>query len=135
MIGAKGANMKKILKECSQGAKTTTASVIKLRLRGKGSGFLEGPRHEECKEPLHLCLSTCFHDKYLLAKKRITELITKIYSDYNRYCVKSGKSIPNLKIKIREDVKIKQIKPIDLFNSQENWDSYQDDNDYTIGGY
>lgn len=28
--------------------------LAKLRLRGRGSGFKEGPRHEESAEPLHL---------------------------------------------------------------------------------
>ena len=41
--------------------------VVKLRLRGKGSGFKEGPKQEESKEPLHLCISSRFYDKYKMA--------------------------------------------------------------------
>jgi hypothetical protein len=47
IIGQKGANMKKIV----------ATSDAKLRLRGKGSGYLEGFYKTESPEPLHLCVS------------------------------------------------------------------------------
>jgi hypothetical protein len=65
LIGAKGCNMKRIIENCSKDM--NSQDVVKLRLRGKGSGFKEGPRQEESKEPLHLCVSSRFYDKYLLA--------------------------------------------------------------------
>lgn len=45
MIGSKGANMKRIIDECSQGfgPDINKYEIVKLRLRGLGSGFLEGP--------------------------------------------------------------------------------------------
>eukprot|EP00826_Nyctotherus_ovalis_P054292 TRINITY_DN7100_c0_g3_i8.p1 TRINITY_DN7100_c0_g3~~TRINITY_DN7100_c0_g3_i8.p1 ORF type:complete len:328 (-),score=55.94 TRINITY_DN7100_c0_g3_i8:132-1115(-) len=134
LIGPKGANMKRILRECSRGSRLPIASIIKLRLRGRGSGFLEGPKHEECKEPLHLCISSCFYEKYLIAKKRVTELLIKLYADYKRYCIKLGKPAPNLKIKAREDVKVRQSK---AGRFSENWNSFQDrtESDHSISTY
>jgi hypothetical protein len=46
LIGAKGSNMKKIIQKCSIGfdSSINPYEIVKLRLRGKGSGFKEGPR-------------------------------------------------------------------------------------------
>lgn len=60
LIGAKGCNMKRIISQCSKNMPQVT-DVVKLRLRGKGSGFKEGPKQEESKEPLHLCISSRFY--------------------------------------------------------------------------
>jgi len=38
--------MKKIIELCSKGSNLPIQDVIKLRLRGKGSGFKEGPEHK-----------------------------------------------------------------------------------------
>jgi len=47
LIGTKGANMKRIIDYCNKMVNDQGNSLIhegvKLRLRGKGSGFLEGP--------------------------------------------------------------------------------------------
>jgi hypothetical protein len=57
--------MKRIIEICSKNAPQGMQNdVVKLRLRGKGSGFREGPRQEESREPLHLCISSRFYDKY-----------------------------------------------------------------------
>jgi len=63
VIGAKGCNMKKIIEEvCMRtGGK---ANDVKLRLRGQGSGFREGPNKEESADPLHLCISSKNIDMY-----------------------------------------------------------------------
>jgi hypothetical protein len=45
IIGSKGAHMKNIIELCSSGMKYGKES-IKLRLRGKGSGFKEGPQKQ-----------------------------------------------------------------------------------------
>ena len=44
VIGSKGANMKRIIEECSEGfdKSVNPYEIVKLRLRGKGSGFKEG---------------------------------------------------------------------------------------------
>jgi len=53
IIGAKGNNMKKVLEACLRTYKVKEPDLLKLRLRGIGSGFKEGPHDEECEEPLH----------------------------------------------------------------------------------
>ncbi len=63
--------------------------VVKLRLRGKGSGFKEGPRQEESKEPLHLCISSKFYDKYKLACDMAQELMLNVYEEYKKYAEKN----------------------------------------------
>ena len=52
--------MKRIIEQCSHGNK----DVVKLRLRGKGSGFKEGPNQVESDEQLHMCVSSGIYEKY-----------------------------------------------------------------------
>ncbi len=40
----KGCNMKRILEMCTKGTNLPVQDVVKLRLRGRGSGFKEGPQ-------------------------------------------------------------------------------------------
>ena len=58
--------MKRIIEECSYGFdhSVNPYEVVKLRLRGKGSGFKEGPKQEESEDPLNLCISSKYKDKY-----------------------------------------------------------------------
>jgi hypothetical protein len=79
--------------------------MVKLRLRGKGSGFKEGPRNEESNEPLHLCVSSKYHDKYLIACNHVQELILNVYEEYKRFCEKNKKEpVYDLQIKRIETV-------------------------------
>jgi hypothetical protein len=64
LIGSKGCNMKKIVEMCTKDMMMQAQDVVKLRLRGKGSGFKEGPSKLESEEPLHLCISSKFQEKY-----------------------------------------------------------------------
>ncbi len=92
LIGAKGCNMKRIIEVCSKNApRGMQNDIVKLRLRGKGSGFKEGPRQEESKEPIHLCISSKFLDKYQLACTMAHDLLTNVYEEYKRYSEKSKK--------------------------------------------
>jgi len=75
IFGQGGENMKHI-------AKMTKA---KLRLRGRGSGFKEGPNNEESKEPLVLCVSAEDVEGYELAKELISELFDEIHDQYRNY--------------------------------------------------
>jgi hypothetical protein len=38
---------------------------VKLRLRGRGSGYKEGPEKRESQEPLHLCVSSKHNHLFL----------------------------------------------------------------------
>ena len=94
IIGSKGNNMKKII-DLVQG--------IKLRLRGKGSGFKEGPKNKESDEPLHLCISSKNIEEMNRACLLINNLLEKIYEDYKIYCYKNG-LIPVPQIAIKQDI-------------------------------
>ena len=91
IIGSKGNNMKNIV-DLVQG--------IKLRLRGKGSGFKEGPKNKESDEPLHLCISSKNIEEMNRACLLINNLLEKIYEDYKIYCYKNGLNpVPQIAIK------------------------------------
>ena len=94
IIGSKGNNMKKIV-DLVQG--------IKLRLRGKGSGFKEGPKNKESDEPLHLCISSKNIEEMNRACLLINNLLEKIYEDYKIYCYKNGLN-PVPQIAIKQDI-------------------------------
>ena len=62
--------MKKIIEVCEKQFKYLNikgGNLVKLRLRGQGSGFKEGPEKRESYEPLHLCVSSKFEEVYNLA--------------------------------------------------------------------
>lgn len=80
LIGPKGAQMKRILMAC-EGPETP-----KLRLRGIGSGFLEGTLKQESPEPLHLCISCKDYANYRRAIDMVTDLLLNIYREYADFC-------------------------------------------------
>lgn len=53
---------------------------MKLRLRGKGSGYKEGPEQQESNESLHLCVSAKDEIVYNSACSRVEKLLTSIYT-------------------------------------------------------
>ena len=67
--------------------------VVKLRLRGKGSGFKEGPKQEESKEPLHLCISSRFFPQYMTACNKIEQLLLNVYEEYKKHCERQRRDI------------------------------------------
>ena len=93
IIGQKGIHMKEIV------ARTDA----KLRLRGRGSGYLEGLNRQESPEPLHLCVSCTTKRGYSEAAKLVSELLERIYAEYREYCLGHGVDIgQDLKVTIRE---------------------------------
>ena len=121
LIGSKGCNMKKILEECKKIQKLSDKSEqnfnntnnnfknnnnfenenVKLRLRGQGSGYKEGPKNEESSEPLHLCISTRTKELMKKACELVNELFNKIYEEYKKHCNKLGiNPISKLAVKI-----------------------------------
>ena len=101
LIGAKGCNMKRIVENCGN----DYMNDVKLRLRGKGSGFKEGPYNKESDDPLHLCISSKHIDKYQLACGLVNDLINTVYEEYKKHCYKLNKT-PMQKIfrKIEEGI-------------------------------
>ena len=95
IIGSKGCNMKSIIDSVPQqypnfNQKRSKQDALKLRLRGKGSGFKEGPDQRESDEPLHLCISAKCESVYLDSCKRVERLLNKIYEDYLTHLEKSA---------------------------------------------
>lgn len=98
--------MKRIIQMCSRSSNgKVIPDAVKLRLRGKGSGFKEGPNNKESDEPLHLCVSSKMKDKYEFACALVQELITNVYEEYQRFCIRNS-IVPttNLSIKKEESV-------------------------------
>jgi hypothetical protein len=117
LIGIKGCNMKRIIEKCNGSPKggkdkySNNQETVKLRLRGRGSGYKEGPNNRESDEPLHLCVSAKFYDKYKKACILVQELIINIYDEYKRFCEKNNRSpVSDLTVKKFEGV----------FNSKDN---------------
>jgi len=92
MIGSGGENMKNI----------NQLSQAKLRLRGRGSKFLEGEYQQESTDDLMLCISTQDKAGYEKAKAMASELIEGIHQSYRAFCHKAGKECPELKLQIHE---------------------------------
>eukprot|EP00930_Biecheleria_cincta_P051244 TRINITY_DN363_c0_g2_i1.p1 TRINITY_DN363_c0_g2~~TRINITY_DN363_c0_g2_i1.p1 ORF type:complete len:483 (-),score=89.23 TRINITY_DN363_c0_g2_i1:135-1583(-) len=93
IIGAKGANMKKIVKHTD----------AKLRLRGVGSGYFEGTGQKESSEPLQLCISCTSEEGYRLAVKNVEELLHRVYDEYRVYCKDAGREAPDVQINFTEN--------------------------------
>ena len=88
LIGSKGYNMKRILNECK--TSNNIKDNVKLRLRGRGSGYKEGPENKESNEPLHLCISAKNKEEMNKACKLVDNLLNKIYEEYKNYCIKNN---------------------------------------------
>ena len=96
IIGQKGCNMKRIVKQAGFDAK--------LRLRGRGSGFLEGSQKQESQEPLHLCVSCKEYEGYRSAIDQVDELLKEIYREFKEYCFMKSQPYPEgLRVVMQEN--------------------------------
>jgi len=93
IIGAKGANMKRIVRQ----------TEAKLRLRGMGSGYFEGAGQKESAEPLQLCVSCTSAEGYKTSVKQVEELLKRVYEDYKQFCRDNGRPVPDLQINLSEN--------------------------------
>jgi len=93
IIGAKGANMKRIVRQ----------TEAKLRLRGMGSGYFEGTGQKESSEPLQLCVSCTSAEGYKTAVRQVEELLKRVYDEYKQYCRDGGRPVPDLQINLSEN--------------------------------
>lgn len=84
-------------------SKIKQEDCVKLRLRGQGSGYKEGPRNEESSEPLHLCVSSKYLETYQKACQLTEKLINDIYDQYYKHCRTKNKSFKHLKINRHEN--------------------------------
>lgn len=72
---------------------TRSGGDAKLRLRGKGSGFVERDTKVESPEPLQLCISCPYHDGYDKALSLAKELLLNVYDEHRQWCSDNGKSV------------------------------------------
>lgn len=91
LFGANGCNMIRIKEMCGgedEHAVKRSGETVKLFLRGKGSGFREGPMQVESQEPLSINVQSRFYDKYRVACDLVQELILNVYEEYKVFCAK-----------------------------------------------
>ena len=82
IIGNSGKLLRDILvKNCINNGDYTT----KIRLRGKGSGYKEGPKNEESKDPMELCISSLNIFSYYKCSQDIENLLRGVYHQYYLY--------------------------------------------------
>ena len=82
IIGNNGMLLRKILIDnCINYGDHTT----KIRLRGRGSGYKEGPKNEESKDPMELCISSLNILSFTRCSYAVESLLLKIYYDYYMY--------------------------------------------------
>lgn len=72
LLGFHGKHVKRIAEQ----------SGAKLRLRGRGSGFKEGPEQAESRDPLMLCVSAPDPRSYDLAVRLVREHLEEIYGQH-----------------------------------------------------
>jgi len=92
ILGKAGNNMRRIAEECS----------AKVRLRGLGSGFVEGADGKEANMPLQLNVSCTDFDSYRAAAERVATLLRDLYKHFRRYIRSKGMDPPDLKISLEE---------------------------------
>jgi len=92
ILGKAGNNMRRIAEECS----------AKVRLRGIGSGFLEGADGREANMPLQLNVSCTDFDSYYSACERVAALLKDLYKHYRRYARSKGMEPPDVKLNLEE---------------------------------
>jgi len=92
VLGPHGHNMKAI-------AEKTGA---KLRLRGRGSGFLEGPEQREASDPLMLCVSAPDACSYGESVRLLRKLLEGVHESFRGFCKRAGQPAPDLRIDVHE---------------------------------
>jgi len=92
LIGKGGAHMRGIAEE----------TEAKLRVRGRGSGHLEGPSNAESTDPLMLCVSCADRYGYETARFAVEQLFGRLFEAYRRHCVKQQHPAPDLQLVVIE---------------------------------
>jgi len=86
IIGNNGMLLRKILLDnCIKYGDHTT----KIRLRGRGSGYKEGPKNEESKDPMELCISSLNMASFSRCSIAIENMLLQVYYQYYLYQCKN----------------------------------------------
>merc|ERR1711977_615965 len=88
LLGDRGSHMKSI-------AEGTGA---KLRIRGRGSGFLEGPQQVEADEPLMICISAESCEGFKMAVQDVESLLEHVHDQYRKHCHHRNLPVPRLSV-------------------------------------
>jgi hypothetical protein len=94
IIGTAGANVKYIAEQAGPDTK--------LRLRGRGSKFFEGPEKQEAPEPLMLCVSVPNRAAYDTVTRLVGEQLERVYDEYDNFRVSNGQSALRLRVRMHE---------------------------------
>jgi len=92
LLGPAGAHVKAIA------AKTGA----RLRLRGRGSKFLEGPEKQESADPLMLCVSAPGREAYEEAVRQVIAILEGIYVDFQKFRSRNGRTPDLLMVELHE---------------------------------
>ena len=112
IIGNSGKLLRDILVEnCIKFGDYTT----KIRLRGKGSGYKEGPKNEESNDPLELCLSSLNMFSYVKCSNEIENLLKKVYYQYYLYQLNNKDKNSNEPIVMKKILKYPYV--VNRFNT------------------
>lgn len=96
ILGRAGANMKSVAERTG----------VKLRLRGRGSKFLEGPEQQESTDDLMLCVSGQDDAGFQLAKDLVSEILRDIYKQNVAFCRRVGKAPPALNLQMHDGYRV-----------------------------
>ena len=111
IIGNKGMQLRNILyNNCIKYGDQST----KIRLRGRGSGYKEGPNKEESKEPMELCISSLNLISFTNCSVEIENLLKQIY--YKYYVYQCNNYIEQSKDKNNNNDKLTNENPIVMKN-------------------
>merc|ERR1712224_487419 len=89
LLGDRGSHMKTIAEN----------SGAKLRIRGRGSGFLEGPNQSEASnEPLMICISAESWEGFEMAVKDVESLLERVHGQYRKHCHDRNLPVPRLAV-------------------------------------
>lgn len=92
VTGYRGEHMKRI----------ASATQARLRLRGAGSGFAEGPEQKESTDPLMLCVSAPNAEGYSEAVRLVTEHLEAVYDEYRQFCFRNRLPAPDVAVSRHE---------------------------------
>merc|ERR1712025_1047248 len=89
LLGDHGSHMKEIAEN----------SGAKLRIRGRGSGFLEGANKREASdEPLMICVSATSPEGFATATEDVESLLDHVHGQYRAFCDERGLPKPELSV-------------------------------------